>query len=63
MSQFDEMLEQIISNLSLRVVTRRASEFDAVCECVNHICDRYEAEQRRLHSTRLVPSPPSRILP
>jgi len=63
MSQFDEMLEHIISNLSLRVAVRRASEFDAICECVNRICDRYEATQRRLNSTGLVASQPSRILP
>jgi hypothetical protein len=57
------MPEQIISHLSLRVVVRRASEFDAVWECVNRICDRYEARQRRLNATGLVPSQPARILP
>jgi hypothetical protein len=63
MSQFDEMLEQIISNLSVRVAVRRASEFEAVCECVNRICDRYETTQRRLNATGLVASQPSRIRP
>lgn len=50
MSQSSQMLEQFMTELTLRMVTHRWKEFDVVFECANRICDRYETEQRALKS-------------
>ncbi len=40
--QYDRELEQIIREVTLRIVAPRLSEFDCVWEAANEICDRYK---------------------
>lgn len=41
LAQLDQQLENIIRELTLRLVSPRWTEFDAVWEATNRICDRY----------------------
>ena len=41
-AEFDRRLEQIIRDFALRILVPRWTEFDAVWESANRICDRYE---------------------
>ena len=42
LAQFDLELENVIRELTLRLVVPQVSEFDCVWEAANRICDRYE---------------------
>jgi hypothetical protein len=41
LNQFDEQLQELIRELTLRIVALRSPEFDRVCETANRVCDRY----------------------
>lgn len=41
-AEFDQRLEQMIRDFALRILAPRYTEFDAVWETANRICDRYE---------------------
>jgi hypothetical protein len=43
--EFDSRLELMIRELILRMLLRRWSEFDAVWESANRICDQYERKK------------------
>jgi hypothetical protein len=40
--EFDRRLELIIREFTMRILVPRWSEFDAVWESANKVCDRYE---------------------
>ena len=42
LAEFDRRVEQLISAFTLRVLVPRWTEFDAVWQTANQICDRYE---------------------
>jgi hypothetical protein len=42
LAEFDREMEQLISAFTLRILVPRWSEFDAVWQTANNICDRYE---------------------
>jgi len=42
LAEFDRRLEQVIRTFALRILVPRWTEFDAVWESANRICDRYE---------------------
>ena len=42
LAEFDRRLEQVIRAFALRILVPRWTEFDAVWESANRICDRYE---------------------
>jgi hypothetical protein len=42
LAEFDRRLEQIIRDFALRILVPRWTEFDAVWETANKICDRYD---------------------
>jgi hypothetical protein len=44
-AKFDEAMEAIIREVSLRILVPRLSEFDCVWEVANRICDRYEIKR------------------
>jgi hypothetical protein len=41
-AEIDKELENIIRELTLRIVVPRLSEFDSVWEATNRICDGYD---------------------
>jgi len=41
-AEFDRKLEQMIREFAVRVLVPRWTEFDAVWETANRICDRYQ---------------------
>ena len=41
-AEFDRKMEQMIREFALRVLVPRWTEFDAVWETANRICDRYQ---------------------
>jgi hypothetical protein len=41
-AEFDQKLEQMIREFALRILIPRWTEFDAVWETANRICDRYD---------------------
>ena len=42
LAEFDSRLEQVIRTFALPILVPRWTEFDAVWESANRICDRYE---------------------
>jgi hypothetical protein len=40
--EFDRRMEQMIRAFALRIMVPRWTEFDAVWQAANRICDRYE---------------------
>ena len=42
LSQLDQILERLGNEIIQRTLARRLKEFEAVWECANRICDRYE---------------------
>ena len=42
LAEFDRRMEQLISAFALRILVPRWTEFDAVWQSANKICDRYE---------------------
>jgi hypothetical protein len=40
--EFDHRMEQMIRAFALRIMVPRWTEFDAVWQAANRICDRYE---------------------
>ena len=42
LAQFDQKLEKIIREFTLRIMVPSWSEFEGVWEATNRICDRYE---------------------
>jgi hypothetical protein len=42
LAEFDRRMEQLISAFTLRILVPRWTEFDAVWQIANKICDRYE---------------------
>jgi hypothetical protein len=42
LAEFDRRMEQLISGFTLRILVPRWTEFDAVWQSANEICDRYE---------------------
>jgi hypothetical protein len=45
LAQLDRALEDIIRELSLRILVPRMGKFDQVWEIANRVCDRYEITQ------------------
>jgi len=41
-AEFDQRLEQMIREFAVRILIPRWTEFDAVWETANRICDRYD---------------------
>jgi hypothetical protein len=41
-AEFDQRLEQMIREFAMRILIPRWTEFDAVWETANRICDRYD---------------------
>jgi len=41
-SEFDQKLEQLIREFTLRILVPRWTQFDDVWETTNKICDRYQ---------------------
>jgi hypothetical protein len=41
-AEFDQRLEQMIREFAVRILIPRWTEFDAVWETANKICDRYD---------------------
>jgi hypothetical protein len=41
-AEFDRRMEQLISAFTLRILVPDWTEFDAVWQAANRICDRYE---------------------
>ena len=44
-AEFDQRLEQMIREFAMRILIPRWTEFDAVWETANKICDRYDLEK------------------
>jgi hypothetical protein len=44
LAQLDRLLDNILRELTLRFVVPRLSEFDAVWDIANRICDRYKIQ-------------------
>ncbi len=42
LAEFDRRMEQLIRGFALRILVPRWTEFDAVWQTANEICDRYE---------------------
>lgn len=42
LAQLDLTLEQFIRQITLRILSLRSAEFEAVWESANRICDRYD---------------------
>jgi len=42
LAEFDRRMEQLISAFTRRIMVPRWTEFDAVWQTANQICDRYE---------------------
>jgi len=47
LAEIDRRLEQIIRELAMHIPVVRWTQFDAVWETANRICDRYDLEQIR----------------
>ena len=47
LDEFDQKLEQIIREFTLRIVVPRWTEFDTVWEAAIRVCDRYELGKSR----------------
>jgi hypothetical protein len=47
-AEFDQRLEQMIRDFAMRILAPRYTEFDAVWETANRICDRYELGKKAL---------------
>ena len=45
LEQLDQALDNIIRQLTLRILVPRLGEFDRVWEIANQVCDRYHFEQ------------------
>jgi hypothetical protein len=45
LAKFDGELEKIIGELTLRIVAPRWSEFEAVWEVANSVCDGYDIQK------------------
>jgi len=45
LAEYDRRLEQVIRAFALRILVPRWTEFDALWESANRICDRYELER------------------
>jgi hypothetical protein len=43
-AQLDQALQQIIRELTLRILKSRWNEFDRICDVTNRICDRHELD-------------------
>jgi hypothetical protein len=46
LAQFDQELEALIRELTMRIVVPKMSEFDDVWEVANRVCDRYDVKKR-----------------
>jgi hypothetical protein len=46
LAQFDQDMENVIRELSLRIVIPALGEFEDVWESANKVCDRYEIPGR-----------------
>ena len=45
LAQLDLTLEQLIRQITLRIVSLRSAEFEAVWESANRICNQYDLEK------------------
>jgi hypothetical protein len=45
LEQLNQALDNIIRELTLRILVPRLGEFDRVWEIANQVCDRYQIEQ------------------
>ena len=45
LAEYDRRLEQVIRAFALRILVPRWTEFDALWESANRVCDRYELER------------------
>jgi hypothetical protein len=45
LARLDRALEDIIRQVTLRIVVARTSEFEQVSEIANEVCDRYKIGQ------------------
>jgi hypothetical protein len=45
LEQLDQALDNIIRELTLRILVPRMGEFDRVWEIANQVCDRYQIKQ------------------
>jgi hypothetical protein len=45
LEQLDQALDNIIRELTLRILVPRMGEFDRVWEIANQVCDRYQIRQ------------------
>ena len=50
LAQLDQRLENIIRELTLRIVAPQWSEFDDVWDLANRVCDRYNIQTLVSHS-------------
>ena len=45
LAQFDQELEKIIRELTLKILAPRLGEFDGIWEVADSVCDRYEIKK------------------